>query len=177
MRFFSGFGFKNEKPLFKEFLEEGEFNLAGFSYGAQKAFKEALNSLKEGKRVGKLQLLSPAFFNSLPPEVKKKELLSFTKNPQVYLRFFYKKALYPALELNISPFKDTPSLAQLKELLFFEWKKEELEELKDNGVELEVFLGEFDKIIKPLEAYEFFKPFGVVYYMKGVGHLLRGQNG
>ncbi|NPA04036.1 MAG: pimelyl-ACP methyl ester esterase BioV [Epsilonproteobacteria bacterium] len=177
MRFFSGFGFKNEKPLFKQFLEEGEFNLAGFSYGAQRAFKEALNSLEEGKRINKLQLLSPAFFNYLPLEIKKKELLAFTKNPQAYLRFFYKKALYPALELNISPFKDTPTLAQLKELLFFEWKEGELKKLKEKGVEIEVFLGELDKIINPQEAYNFFKPFGIVYYIKGVGHLLRGQNG
>ena len=60
MRFYSGFGFWNEKELFKEYLEEGEFVVAGFSYGAQKALIDAVHT---SKRVDKLQLLSPAFFN------------------------------------------------------------------------------------------------------------------
>jgi hypothetical protein len=46
MKFYSGFGFWNEKELFSEYLEDREFVVAGFSYGAQKALIDAIDSKK-----------------------------------------------------------------------------------------------------------------------------------
>ena len=60
MKYFSGFSLCNEEELFSDFLEEGEFNVAGFSFGAQNALEYVLST---DKRVDKLQLLSPAFFD------------------------------------------------------------------------------------------------------------------
>jgi len=86
MKFFSGFCFQNEKDIFKDYIEEGDFKVAGFSYGAIKAFEYVLNS-KE--RIDKLQLFSPAFFQSksekfkklqLPVEVKKQQSDFIIKN-------------------------------------------------------------------------------------------------
>ncbi len=172
MRFFSGFGFRGEKALFKEYLDFDMYNLAGFSYGAQKALQEAVKDVKEGKRVQKLQLLSPAFFNTLPKRIKLKELENFVKNKKLYMDFFYKKAAYP-YRGDITPFKAEPELSALKELLFFIWRDEDLRLLKDAGVEIEVYQGDFDKIVNPKEVEEFFAPFASLYMIKGVGHLLR----
>ncbi len=171
MKFFSGFGFANEWILFKEYLDRGEYTVAGFSYGAQKALQYALQ-LYQKERIQKLQLLSPAYFDHLPRPIKQKEIVNFAKNPKAYMRFFYKKALYPAT-FDIEPFTKEPTLAELKELLFFEWRGEELQELKDAGVQIEIYLGELDKIVDASKAQEFFKEYGVSYLIKGVGHLLR----
>ena len=60
MKFFSGFCLCNEKELFKEYLEENEFVVAGFSKGAQEAIEYALNA---PHRIDKIQLFSPAIFD------------------------------------------------------------------------------------------------------------------
>ena len=60
-KYFSGFCFADESELFSDYLENNEFTVCGFSYGAIKAFEEVLNS---DLRVDKLQLFSPAFFQS-----------------------------------------------------------------------------------------------------------------
>ncbi len=172
MRFFSGFGFANEWILFKDFLDRGEYTVAGFSYGAQKALRYVLELYRKGERIQKLQLLSPAYFNGLSRSIKQKEIVNFAKNPGTYMRFFYKKALYPAT-IDIKPFIKEPTLAELKELLFFEWRGEELQELRDGKVEIEIYLGELDKIVDTSKAHQFFKEYGVSYLIKGVGHLLR----
>ena len=172
MKFFSGFGFANEWILFKEYLDRGEYTVAGFSYGAQKALGHALELHQKGERIQKLQLLSPAYFDHLPRPIKQKEIVNFAKNPKAYMRFFYKKALYPAT-FDIEPFTKEPTLAELKELLFFEWRGEELQKLQEAGVQIEIYLGELDKIVDASKAQEFFKEYGVSYLIKGVGHLLR----
>lgn len=172
MKFFSGFGFKREQALFKEYLDDAPFVLSGFSYGAQLATQEALNALNIGKRVEKLQLISPAYFNDLPRGVLMKELDNFVKNRDLYMNFFYKKAAYP-YKGDITPFKSDPDLGQLKSLLLYRWKEEDLERLKSAGVDIEVFLGGFDKIVDAKKAGEFFAPFASVYTIKDAGHLLR----
>ena len=65
--FYSGFCFKNECEIFKDYLEIGDFIISGFSYGAIKAFKQALESKT---RVDKLQLFSPAFFQTKDEKFK-----------------------------------------------------------------------------------------------------------
>ena len=59
--FFSGFCLENEEELFSEYATPNDFTISGFSYGAIKAFEEVLNS---NERVDKLQLFSPAFFQT-----------------------------------------------------------------------------------------------------------------
>lgn len=176
MEFFSGFGFKNEKALFKEYLEPGSFVVAGFSYGAQQALERTLEKVAQGERVEKLQLISPAYFNELPKAIKLKEIQNFAKNPQLYMRFFYKKAAYP-YKGDLKLFQREPELGELKALLFYNWQKEKLQRVVGAGVVIEVFLGSMDKIIDPLKTQEFFKDFGTTYLIKDVGHILRSDDG
>ena len=176
MLFFSGFGFRTEKVLFREFLDFGEFTIAGFSRGAQRAFLEALRKVERGERLQKLQLLAPAYFDYLPKAAKHKEILTFAKNPEAYMRFFYKKVAYPA-KLDITPFKVQPTLGELKELLLFTWDSSKLAQLRKMGVEIEVYLGEYDTIVDSKKCAAFFKPYATIYTIRGAGHLLRGKDG
>jgi pimeloyl-ACP methyl ester carboxylesterase len=176
VEFFSGFGFKNEKALFKEILERGEFVVAGFSYGAQQALEYTLQKLQRSERVQKLQLISPAYFNELPKAIKLKEIQNFAKNPKLYMRFFYKKAAYP-YKGDLKLFQREPELSELKALLFYDWEKEKLRRVVSSGVEIEVYIGEMDKIVDPVKTKKFFQEFGTVYCIKEVGHILRRDDG
>jgi predicted esterase len=77
MIYFSGFCFQNEQILFENFLLKNDFTVAGFSYGAIRAFEYAL---KNRHRIDTLQLFSPAFFQDKSESFKKLQLLAFQKN-------------------------------------------------------------------------------------------------
>jgi len=160
MKYFNGFCLKGEEELFAEYLQECEFCVAGFSFGAQKALEYALYSKK---RVDKLQLFSPAFF-SYSKKAVDINLHAFEKNKDAYIKNFLTKAgLYDKKYL-CSCTKD-----ELVSLFTFDWEKISL--LK--GVKIEIFIGEFDKIIDSKKAYGFFKNYADVYLIKKANHFLR----
>ena len=168
MLYFSGFCFEGESEIFSHLpLEQDEFSPTGFSYGAINAFKYALKSVREGKRIQSLNLISPAFFQTQSPAFLKIQLLGFRKDSQNYVQNFLALCGNP----NAKYFK-AGRLEELEELLHFEWKSEELEELTKRGVKINVFLGGSDKIIPPLEAREFFLPYSVVFFYKDFNHCL-----
>ena len=166
--FFSGFCFFNESELFNEYLITNDFTISGFSYGAIKAFEEALNS-KE--RVDRLQLFSPAFFQNFDEKFKRAQLHYFKKDENIYVENFLKNVIYPK-EIDISKYFKVGTAQELEELLFYEWSEEKLQKLVDKGTIIEVYLGEKDKIIDSLKVKEFFKNFATTYYIKNKGHLL-----
>ncbi len=51
MRYFSGFSLNGEQELFRDFLVDGEFTVAGFSYGAIRAFEYALDAIERVDRL------------------------------------------------------------------------------------------------------------------------------
>ena len=77
MRFYSGFSLSNDKQLFEPYLKESEFCVAGFSYGAIKAFNDTLNSKT---RVDTLQLFSPAFFQDKNEKFKRMQMMYINKD-------------------------------------------------------------------------------------------------
>ena len=166
--FFSGFCFSSESELFFDYLEEGEFIVSGFSYGAIKAFKQALESKT---RLDKLQLFSPAFFQTKDEKFKRMQLMFFKKDEDAYIKNFLEN-LKDKSTNSIENFFKKGSFKELEELLNFKWSKEDLEELIKKGIKIEVFLGQNDKIIESLAAKDFFKEFATVYYFKDKGHLL-----
>lgn len=169
MHYFSGFCFEGEEEIFSNLpLTSNLFTLTGFSYGAIKAFKTALQHIRENKRIQTLNLLSPAFFQTQTPAYLKMQVLGFRKNPQSYISNFLSLCGNPSAKY----FK-SGTLEQLQDLLYFRWEKQEIEELLEVGVQINVFLGGEDKIISSLEAKEFFAPFGVVYFYKDFNHCLK----
>ena len=167
-KYFSGFCFTNESELFSEYLEANDFTVCGFSFGAIKAFEEALNSTK---RVDKLQLFSPAFFQNYDDKFKRTQLMYFKKDANAYCQSFLENVIFP-INLDTSKYFKLGTIKELEELLYYEWKEEKLQKLLDKGTIIEVYLGGVDKIIDASKAKEFFKNFATVYYIKEKGHLL-----
>ena len=167
MKYFNGFCLCKEKKLFKEFLEEKEFVVAGFSYGAQKALDFALNS---NKRIDKLQLISPAFFD-YNQKIIDLNLKAFKKDKNLYIKNFLTKAgithplIHSSTHLDICDCNEE----DLYKLFTFNWEK--IKDLKD--IKIEVFLGEYDKSIALKKAYEFFKNYSDIYLIKKANHFLR----
>jgi len=160
MKYFSGFCLCNEKELFKDYLEEKEFVVAGFSKGAQDALDYAINS---NHRIDKLQLISPAFFD-YSKKIIDLNVNAFKKDKQNYIKNFLKKA-----GLKDFSYVCECSEEELIKLFTFNWEK--IKEIKN--IKIEVFLGEFDRILALKKAYEFFKNYADVYYIKKANHFLR----
>lgn len=167
-RYFSGFCFKNESELFNEYLVNNDFTISGFSYGAIKAFEEAFSTKK---RVDKLQLFSPAFFQIFDDKFKRTQLMYFKKDANAYCQNFLSNVIYP-LQTDISKYFELGTIEQLEELLNYKWSEEKLQSLVDRGTKIEVYLGGVDKIIDSSKVKDFFKNYATVYYIKEKGHLL-----
>ena len=169
MRFFSGFCLANEQELFTPYLNQSDFTVAGFSYGAIKALEYALTS-KE--RIDTLQLFSPAFFQDKDAKFKKLQTLSFSKNSEAYTQNFMQNIVYPST-FNMQLFLKQGSLEELNELLNYTWDETHLQTLKERSINIEVYVSEQDAIINALHVKDFFAPFASIYYFKRVGHILK----
>lgn len=166
--YYSGFCLENEAELFDEYREINDFNVAGFSYGAIKAFEEVLNS---NTRVDKLQLFSPAFFQTQDKKFKRMQLMFFKKDEVAYCHNFLKNISYPS-DIDCIKYFTFGTYEELDTLVNYVWSEEKLQALVDKGTKIEVYLGQEDKIIDALKAKEFFVKFATVYYIKEKGHIL-----
>ncbi len=172
MIFFSGFSFKNESSFFESILKKDQYTVAGFSYGAIKAFDYALNSRD---RIDTLQLLSPAFFQTRTTAFKRMQLRGYQKSSSHYLEAFTR--------LCFGPYEDKGQLErtktsyeELRHLLEYEWQPQLLSRLQDKGVNIEVYLGGEDQVIEPAQAKEFFLPHATVYYLNHANHFLKEKS-
>ena len=170
MKYFNGFTLKKEEELFSEYLIESELCVAGFSYGAQKAC-EYVHESKE--RIDRLILLSPAFFQTQKPSFIRTQLRYFDAGEEAYVKQFLANVTYPS-SLDLSNYLKVGTKEELEALLSYTWDKQKIQEVLDRGTTIEVFLGYDDKIIDAQAAFDFFAPLTTTYFMKDVGHLLRG---
>ncbi len=166
--YFSGFCLEDERVLFQDYIIENDFTVAGFSYGAIKAFEEVFNS---SKRVDLLQLFSPAFFQVEDEKFKRMQLMFFKKDSSIYCKNFLDNASLSS-NIDISKYFKKGSFKQLKELLEYVWSEEKLKQLANRGTKIEVYLGDEDRIINSTKAKDFFIKYATVYYIKEVGHIL-----
>ena len=110
MKFFSGFCFRDEQELFDNYIDNGSFVVAGFSYGAKLAIDYTDTATS---RIDKLILLSPIYFSDKSDNFKKKQILAYKQNSSLYKDIFYKNVLYPA-SIDISKYKADGELYKLK---------------------------------------------------------------
>jgi hypothetical protein len=169
--YFSGFCLNNEKELFKNYLEENDFTVSGFSYGAIKALEYVLLQIKNNKRIDKLQLFSPAYFVNKDTKYKRMQIMFFKKDETQYINNFINNVIYPK-DITLRKYLTNSTYEQLDELLNYKWQKEDLQFLISRNVKIEVYLGAKDKIIDSNIAKDFFKEFSEVYYIKSCGHIL-----
>ena len=172
MLYFSGFGLKNDSFLFEKLIVQNSSYVYGCSYGAIKAFEYVLHTTKKIKR---LILFSPAFFNDKNEKFKKLQLISFEKNKEQYINKFIKSCSYP-YNKDLTSFLGNPTKKELKELLYYNWQQEKLQLLKQKNITLEIHLGAKDKIINPAKTLDFFKDFSTIYFYKNGGHLIYFDN-
>jgi len=168
--YFNGFALQDEAHFFETILDHGQYVISGFSYGAIKAFEEAVSSTT---RVDKLQLVSPAFFQSKPEKFKRLQLMGYKKESSAYLDKFTENCFLPydVRQLHYS----NHDVDELEELLYYVWDEKALHRLLGRGIEIEVYLGAQDKISDVGAAYDFFLPFATVTLIKEANHFLQGE--
>jgi len=168
MVYFNGFSLQNDHEHFKNYLVDSDLCVAGFSYGAQKAFEYVCNS-KE--RIDRLILLSPAFFQTKKQSFIRTQLRYFEAGKDAYVDQFLLNTAFPA-SIDLKEYLKTGSKEELEALLTYQWDEEKIKKVQEKGTVIEVFLGGKDKIIDAEEAFDFFAPLVTSYYMKDLGHLL-----
>lgn len=170
MRYFSGFALHGESELFDFWLSKTEYSVAGFSYGAIKALEYTLDTTK---RIDRLLLLSPAFFNNVSEAFKKTQLLYYKKDPMMYIENFAKN-ISDGTTVEINKYLTAPPPKEdLEELLYYKWDREKLEKIANRGTTIEVVLAQEDKIIDAYAAREFFEQQCTLYWIKKANHILR----
>ena len=170
MKYFNGFSLQEEEELFTPYLLNSDYCVAGFSYGAQQAFEYAYHA-KE--RIDRLILLSPAFFQTEKPSFIRTQLRYFEAGQEAYVKQFLANVTYPS-KLDLSNYLQVGTKEELESLLSYQWDTKKIQEILDRGTTIEVFLGNKDKIIDAQETFNFFSPLTPTYFMKDVGHLLKG---
>lgn len=168
MKYFNGFSLRGEEVLFAAYLDESDFTLVGFSYGAQLAFESAYHS---DQRIEKLILLSPAFFQVEKKSFVRAQLRYFEQEKKSYIQQFMDNVSYPS-RVDLSPYLDEGSSEALEALLTYQWDSEKIDEVLARGTQIEVYLGGRDKIINSEEAFTFFSGLTTTYLIKDAGHLL-----
>ncbi len=169
MRYFNGFSLYNEEELFKEYVVESDLCVAGFSYGAQKAFEYVYNS-KE--RIDRLILLSPAFFQTQKKSFTRTQLRYFEAGQEAYVKQFLANVTFSS-NLDLSNYLKVGTKEELESLLTYKWDENKIQKVLDRGTTIEVFLGIEDKIIDAQVAFSFFSPLVTTYFMKDMGHILK----
>lgn len=168
--YFNGFALQNEAHFFSKILDDSDYVVSGFSYGAIKAFQEAIGSRK---RIDKLQLFSPAFFQNRSLKYKRLQVMGYQKDSAAYIARFSENCFSP---YGARPLEyGTHDAAQLKELLEYEWVGSELQTLAEKGTSIEVYLGGEDRISDVEAAYAFFKNYATVVLIKEANHFLQGE--
>ena len=170
MKFFSGFSLKNEQHLFDYFIDKSEYCICGFSYGSMKAYKYVKKLLEDGKRVDRLQLFSPVFFQTKSEKFKRVQMMSYQTNNKEYMAQFLRSCFSPHPQRELEFEKNTKE--DLDELLNHKWTEKDFKEIINKGVKLEVYLGGADQIIDVEGAREFFTKIATVTYVKDANHFL-----
>jgi len=172
VKYFSGFSLHNEEHIFDTYISKGETTVVGFSYGAQKAFDYVY---KTNKRIDKLILLSPAFFQTQKKSFIRTQLRYYNTEKTSYIKQFLLNSKYPST-INIEKYLVEGKKEELESLLHYQWSKDKINEVLAKNITIEVFLGSEDKIIDVTQAHHFFS-MTTTYIIKEVGHLLKEKNG
>ncbi|MFA6187782.1 MAG: pimelyl-ACP methyl ester esterase BioV [Sulfuricurvum sp.] len=167
MTFYSGFSFTNGQHFFDHFIQESDYTVAGFSYGAIQAAQHAANTRS---RIDTLQLFSPAFFQTKKTSFKRLQLSAFTSDSQSYIQRFIESCFAPCKVQEVET--DIGTYEQLDELLNYVWDEEFMKRIVDKGIRIEVYLGLQDAIIDVPGAKDFFLPYATVTSIRRGNHFL-----
>lgn len=172
--YFSGFSLIGESEIFNEYIIRNDVTASGFSYGAIKLVENIINgTYGDGhfkKRIDKIQLFSPAYFNDKDEKFKRMQLMYFKKDAKTYIDNFVKNC--GLAEVEKDKYFEVGTYEELEDLLYYEWNAQKLEIIKKKNIIIETYLGGNDKIVNSKEALKFFRQFGDVYFIKDANHRL-----
>ena len=168
MKYFHGFSLQREDKLFDAYLSRNLYSVAGFSYGAQQALEYVYHSTK---RIDRLILFSPAFFQTQKSSFVRTQLRYFDTDKEAYVKQFLKNVAYPS-DIDLTAYLHEGSKEELHALLGYVWEAKKIETILSRGTTIEVFMGAKDKIVDTEEARKFFTQ-TTNYIVKNAGHLLR----
>jgi pimeloyl-ACP methyl ester carboxylesterase len=168
MLYFNGFSLQNEEKFFSDILMDSKLCVAGFSYGAQKAFEYVY---KSKERIDRLILLSPAFFQTEKPSFVRTQLRYFEAGQEAYVKQFLSNVANPA-DVDLSNNLKVETKEELESLLTYVWDEKKIQKILDRGTVIEVFIGSKDRIIDSQKAFDFFASLTTTYFIKNAGHLL-----
>jgi len=169
VRYFNGFSLKGESELFSDYIDEGDFTVAGFSYGAQLAFEYLYHENRD--RVDRLILISPAYFQEEKSSFVRTQLRYFNHNRESYIDQFLKNVSYPS-DIDLSRYLQLGSSDELKSLLSYRWDADKMRELIERGVDIDVYIGGRDQIVDSHKAFDFFSNITTTYLIKESGHII-----
>jgi surfactin synthase thioesterase subunit len=170
MKYFNGFCLVGEEALFEDYLNQSDYCVAGFSYGAQEAFEYVYKSTR---RIERLILLSPAFFQDNSRGFKRTQLRYFDAGKEAYIQQFLSNVTYPKQSDTLDKYLVVGTKVQLQSLLEYQWDKAKIKEVIARGTIIEVFMGKEDKIVNTAEVLAFFDTTKCISYtLKDSGHLL-----
>lgn len=169
VKYFSGFSLSTEASLFAPYIDESDFSVAGFSYGAQQAFEYVYSHPQE--RVERLVLLSPAFFQTQKRSFIRTQLRYFDQDREAYIEQFLANVSYPST-LDLRSYLSVAKKEELERLLDYKWEREKIETVLARGTSIEVYFGAKDKIIPSDEAFAFFALLTTSYMIEDTGHIL-----
>lgn len=169
MKYFNGFCLEGEEIFFKEYLTDSAYTVAGFSYGAQKAF-EYVCEIEQ--RVDRLILISPAFFQNHKKSFIKTQLRYFKADEVSYKENFLNNVVYPST-LSLDSYLAEGSYNELEALLSYVWDEDKIKKMISKGIIIEVFMGLEDKIVDAQKSHEFFSKLVPIYAFKDRGHLIK----
>lgn len=164
--FFNGFALEMDEAVKNRFYHASDFTIAGFSYGAQRAVEEALQS---SQRIDSLLLFSPAFFQHYDDAFKIAQLNAYEKSPQTYMKRFVKNAVAP---YNYTLSVGDHSKVMLQSLLFYNYVSSDLKKLVERGIAISVYASKLDKVVSYEQMYAFFKPYATITTFNSANHLL-----
>jgi len=168
VKYFNGFSLQHEEGVFFEHTIKSDLCVSGFSYGAQQAFEYVYGT---DRRVDRLILLSPAFFQNQKQSFARTQLRYFKAGQEAYVKQFLQNVAYPS-SVDLKAYLNIGTSEELEALLTYIWDAGKIQEVLSRGTTIEIFLGGDDKIINAKDAFEFFSPLATTYFTKGVGHLL-----
>ncbi|MBI3873510.1 MAG: pimelyl-ACP methyl ester esterase BioV [Arcobacter sp.] len=172
--YFSGFSLIGESEIFNEYIIRNDVTASGFSYGAIKLVENIITGAYDSehfkKRIDKVQLFSPAYFNDKDEKFKRMQLMFFKKDSRAYTDNFVKNCGFSEEEKE--KYFSIGAYEELEDLLYYEWNAQKLEIIKKKNIIVETYLGGNDKIINSEEALKFFRQFGDVYFIKEANHRL-----
>jgi len=170
MHFYSGFCLRNESDFFTPWLKRSGYTVAGFSYGAVRALRHALES---DARIETLQLFSPAYFCNKSEGFKRLQLKGYRRDALQYRTRFLESCFAPLSVGDVETADDGERA--LEELLTYPWPESALRTLRERGVRIEVYLGGRDAVIDADAARAFFTSHATVFYLKRANHFLQGE--